>query len=162
MECGSRQEARSFDGEPLTARATPARQKNRTGARKRASTALTRFSGHSQRCANPFCGTVYEIKSPKGKHGRYCSDRCRTDGYVLTRAKSMIAEVGIIEFNARLIVFEQERENGSPAHYSLMKGHRVRKRLRRKPQERRSRFKPCRTIDQFGCQVEARGVSLFQ
>jgi len=50
---------------------------------------------------------VVEIKSTKGKHGRYCSDRCRTDGYVLRRPKSMIAEVEIIEFNARLIVFEQ-------------------------------------------------------
>jgi hypothetical protein len=40
--------------------------------------------------------------SPQGKHGRYCCDRCRTDGYVLRRAKAMIAEVGIIEFNEML------------------------------------------------------------
>ena len=93
--------------EALTARATPERQMSRTGARKCTSTALTRFSGHSKPCANPFWVVVVEIKSTKGKHGRYCSDRCRTDGYVLRRAKSMIAEVGIIEFNARLIVFEQ-------------------------------------------------------
>jgi hypothetical protein len=31
-----------------------------------------------------------------------CSDRCRMDRYVLRRAKAMIAEVGIIEFNEML------------------------------------------------------------
>jgi hypothetical protein len=40
--------------------------------------------------------------SPQGKHGRYCSDRCRMDGYVLRRAKQMIDEVGVIEFFDRV------------------------------------------------------------
>lgn len=32
-------------------------------------TALTQSNGHSQPCANPFCGTAVEIKSSRGKHG---------------------------------------------------------------------------------------------
>jgi hypothetical protein len=36
------------------------------------STALTQLNGHSQRCANPFCEIEVEIKSLRGKHGRYC------------------------------------------------------------------------------------------
>lgn len=47
--------------------------------------------------------------SPQGKHGRFCSDRCRMDGYVLRRAKAMIAEVGIIQFNEMLESFEAWR-----------------------------------------------------
>jgi len=39
------------------------------------------------------------VKSPRGKHGRYCSDRRRMDSYVLRRAKAMLAEVGIVELN---------------------------------------------------------------
>jgi hypothetical protein len=50
------------------------------------STALTQLDGHSQRCANPFCKLVVEIKSPRGKHGRYCSTHCRMDGYVFSGA----------------------------------------------------------------------------
>ena len=38
----------------------------------------------------------------EGPKRRYCCDRCKTDGYVLRRAKAMIAEVGIVEFNAIL------------------------------------------------------------
>jgi hypothetical protein len=45
---------------------------------------------------------VNAVQSPRGKHGRYCCDRCRMDGYVLRRAKAMIDEVGIVEFNAIL------------------------------------------------------------
>ena len=60
---------------------------------------LTQLNRHSQPCGNPFCEVVVEIKSPKGKHGRYCSDRCRLDGYVLRRAKAMLDHVGIVEFN---------------------------------------------------------------
>jgi hypothetical protein len=38
-----------------------------------------------------------------GKHGKkFCTDRCRMDGYVLRRAKAMIQEVGIIEFHKRV------------------------------------------------------------
>jgi hypothetical protein len=59
---------------------------------------LTQSLGHSQPCANPFCKGVV-IKSPRGKHGRYCSDRCRMDGHVLRRARAMLDEVGIVEFN---------------------------------------------------------------
>jgi hypothetical protein len=59
------------------------------------SEALTLNGGPS--CASPFCeGTARQIR----KHGRYCSDRCRMDGYVLRRAKEMIERVGIGRFNA--------------------------------------------------------------
>jgi hypothetical protein len=70
----------------------------RTEARTFDSKALTQSFGHSQPCANPFCKGVV-IKSPRGKHGRYCSDRCRMDGYVLRCARAMLDEVGIVEFN---------------------------------------------------------------
>jgi hypothetical protein len=63
------------------------------------SNALTQSFGHSQPCANPFCHGGMVVKSPRAKHGRYCSDRCRMDGYVLRRAKAMMNEVGIVEFN---------------------------------------------------------------
>ena len=53
-------------------------------------TALTQLNGHSQRCANPFCKAPFNIKSPRGKHGRYCSDHCRMDGYALKRAKALL------------------------------------------------------------------------
>lgn len=37
------------------------------------------------------------------KHGKkFCCDRCRMGGYVLRRAKTMLEEVGIMEFNAIL------------------------------------------------------------
>jgi hypothetical protein len=53
----------------------------------------------SERCANrPFCNSP--VISRPGK--KYCSDRCRLDGYVLRRAKAMLDEVGAVEFNAIL------------------------------------------------------------
>lgn len=76
----SRQEARSFEDEPLTVN-----------------------GGQSERCLNPFCKGPMTARTGK----KFCRDRCRTDGYVLRRAKAMVAEVGIIEFNERLIAFEQ-------------------------------------------------------
>ena len=78
----------------------------RTDATSLDDRALTQSIGHSHPCGNPFCKGVVEIKSPKGKHGRYCSDRCRMDGYVIRRAKAMLAEVGIVEFNRILEDFE--------------------------------------------------------
>jgi hypothetical protein len=59
---------------------------------------LTVNNGQSERCANPFCKG--DMTARRGK--KYCSDRYRLDGYVLRRAKAMIHEVGIIEFNSRL------------------------------------------------------------
>jgi hypothetical protein len=67
-----------------------------------ASTALTQLNGHSQRCANPFCDTAVEIKSPRGKHGRYCSTECRMDGYALRRAKALLDKVGVVRFHTLL------------------------------------------------------------
>jgi hypothetical protein len=67
-----------------------------------ARTALTQLNGHSQRCANPSCDAVVKIKSPRGKHGRYCSTDCRMDGYALRRAKALLAKVGIIRFHTLL------------------------------------------------------------
>ena len=67
-----------------------------------ARTALTQLNGDSQRCANPFCKAPVNIKSPRGKHGRYCSAPCRMDGYALRRAKELLAKVGIIRFHVFL------------------------------------------------------------
>jgi hypothetical protein len=67
-----------------------------------ATTALTQLNGHCQRCANPFCAGPVRIKSPRGKHGRYCSKTCRMDGYALRRAKALLAKVGVIRFHELL------------------------------------------------------------
>jgi len=66
-----------------------------------ARTALTQLNGHSDRCANPFCEGVAR-RSARGKHGRYCSDRCRMDGYALRRVKALLDRVGVIEFHRLL------------------------------------------------------------
>jgi predicted nucleic acid-binding Zn ribbon protein len=55
---------------------------------------LTAKNSHPERCQNPFCNAA--IKPEKGK--RYCSDRCRMDGYALRRAKALFDQVGIVEF----------------------------------------------------------------
>ena len=67
-----------------------------------ATTALTQLNGLSQSCANPFCKAPVNIKSPRGKHGRYCSYQCRMDGYALKRAKALIAKFGVIRFHELL------------------------------------------------------------
>ena len=60
---------------------------------------LTANLDSSERCANrPFCKSP-AISRP-GK--KYCSDRCRLDGYVLRRARAMLDEVGIVASNAIL------------------------------------------------------------
>jgi hypothetical protein len=41
-------------------------------------------------------------RSARGKHGRYCSDACRMDGYALRRAKALLNRVGVIEFQRLL------------------------------------------------------------
>ena len=66
-----------------------------------ARTALTHIQNDSGRCANPFCDKQRESK-PRGKHGRYCSGRCRMDGYVLRRVKVLLDKVGIIRFHELL------------------------------------------------------------
>ena len=59
------------------------------------SDALTLRNGHPERCSNPFCdGTARKLR----KDGRYCSDKCRMDGYALRRAKALLARVGVTEF----------------------------------------------------------------
>ena len=70
------QEARSFDTQPLTEN-----------------------GGHSERCLNPFCKAEMTAKSGK----KFCSDRCRMDGYVLRRAKAMMDEVGLVEFHGAVM-----------------------------------------------------------
>lgn len=61
--------------------------------------ALTLRESHFYACANPFCGReARRLRS----HGRYCSPRCRMDGYVLRRAKVMIDQVGETEFISRV------------------------------------------------------------
>ena len=64
-----------------------------------AMTALTQLSWDSQRCGNPFCTGPLNIKSPRGKHGRYCSDHCRMDGDALKRAKALLNRAGVIRFH---------------------------------------------------------------
>jgi hypothetical protein len=50
-------------------------------------------------CASPFCdGRAKQIR----KHGRYCSDHCRMDGYALRRAKALLNKVGTVEFRRLL------------------------------------------------------------
>ncbi len=58
------------------------------------------------KCASPFCDGVAK-RSPKGKHGRYCSPHCRMDGFVLRRAKKLMDRVGVVAFVARLDAIEK-------------------------------------------------------
>jgi len=66
---------------------------------------LTTSSGQSDTCGNPFCKAIIE-PLPDGCHRRtarrYCSNRCKLDGYVLRRAKALLNKVGIIQFHERL------------------------------------------------------------
>jgi hypothetical protein len=62
---------------------------------------VTTSSGHSQRCANPFCNTVIEPMI----HGRwrrtqrrFCSDACKYDYHALRRVKTLLKGIGIDEF----------------------------------------------------------------
>jgi hypothetical protein len=57
---------------------------------------LTANLDSSERCTNrPFCKSP--VISRPGK--KYCSDRCRLDGHILRRAREMVDEIGIVEFN---------------------------------------------------------------
>ena len=72
---------------------------------------LTTSSGHSGKCQNPFCKSVIE-PLPEGYRRtarRYCSNRCRMDGYTLRRAKALLNKVGIIRFH-ELLDQAQERQ----------------------------------------------------
>jgi hypothetical protein len=66
-------------------------------------TVLTQSDGHSQPCANPFCKVVVEIRSPRGKHGRYCSPKCRSDGYALRRARALCCKSASSSFTGAWI-----------------------------------------------------------
>ena len=59
---------------------------------------LTAEQSGFEPCANPFCKILMTVRSGK----RFCSDRCRMDGYVLRRVKAMVDKVGIINFNSIL------------------------------------------------------------
>lgn len=72
-----------------------------TEPRTCARTALTHIQNDSGRYANPFCDKQRETK-PRGKHGRYCCDQCRMDGYALRRAKALLDKVGIVRFHELL------------------------------------------------------------
>ena len=67
-----------------------------------ASEALTEFQGYPERCSNPFCHAPMAVKNKHAPVKLVCSGRCRMDRYVLRRAKAMVDEVGIVEFNAIL------------------------------------------------------------
>jgi len=65
---------------------------------------LTTSSGHSDACQNPFCKSVIE-PLPDGwrrTKRRYCSNRCKLDGYALRRAKALLNKVGIVRFHELL------------------------------------------------------------
>ena len=65
---------------------------------------LTTSSAQSDACQNPFCKSVIE-RLPDGwrrTKRRYCSNRCKLDGYTLRRVKALFNEVGIIEFHRLL------------------------------------------------------------
>ncbi len=63
---------------------------------------LTTSSGHSERCANPFCKAMIE-PLPDGQwrrtRRRTCSDRCKMDVYALRRARDIKNRVGIVRFH---------------------------------------------------------------
>jgi hypothetical protein len=62
---------------------------------------LTTSNGHSDKCGNPFCDSIIE-PLPDGWRRtarRYCSDRCKLDGYALRRVRLLVAKVGIVQFN---------------------------------------------------------------
>jgi hypothetical protein len=63
---------------------------------------LTEFQGHPERCSNPFCDSPMAAKNKHAPVKLVCSNRCRMDRYVLRRARRMLDEVGIVEFNAIL------------------------------------------------------------
>ena len=65
---------------------------------------LTTSSGHSGKCGNPFCNSIIE-PLPEGYRRtarRYCSNRCKIDGYALRRAKALLNKVGITRFHELL------------------------------------------------------------
>jgi len=65
---------------------------------------LTTSSVESDRCQNPFCKSIIE-PLPDGYRRtarRYCSDRCKLDGYALRRAKALLDKVGILRFHTLL------------------------------------------------------------
>ena len=65
---------------------------------------LTTSSGHSGKCGNPFCNSIIE-PLPDGwrrTKRRYCSNRCKLDGYALRRAEALLNCVGIVRFHALL------------------------------------------------------------
>ena len=66
---------------------------------------VTTRSGHSQRCANPFCNVDIEPMN----HGRwrrtqrrFCSDECKYDYHALKRVKALFNRVGMSEFQRLL------------------------------------------------------------
>lgn len=57
--------------------------------------ALTLRETRFYRCANPFCNRAVIARA---KHGRYCSPKCRLDGYILRRVKAIVDKVGVERF----------------------------------------------------------------
>ncbi len=74
----------------------------RVNAQSSGSEPLTEFQKHPERCSNPFCDAPMATKNNHAPVRLACSDRCRIHRYVLRRAKAMLDEVGIVEFNAIL------------------------------------------------------------
>lgn len=57
---------------------------------------LTAEFGDVQKpCASPICDRAVV---PNGRGKKFCSDRCRLDGYVIRRAKTMIVQLGVSRF----------------------------------------------------------------
>jgi hypothetical protein len=73
---------------------------------------VTSSSGHSQRCANPFCNTVIEPMI----HGRwrrtqrrFCSDEYRWDAWAIRRLRERLNVLSDLEV-LKIISEEQQRE----------------------------------------------------
>jgi hypothetical protein len=63
---------------------------------------LTEFQVHPQRCSNPFRHAPMTAKNKHAPVKLACSDRYRMNRSVLRRARAMLDQVGIVEFNAIL------------------------------------------------------------
>ena len=62
---------------------------------------LTSSSGQSDTCQNPFCKSIIEALPDRWRRTkrRYCSNRCKLDGYALRRAEALLNRVGIVRFH---------------------------------------------------------------
>jgi hypothetical protein len=62
-------------------------------------------AGTNRACGNPVCQKLIEELPCNGRKSwrrtprKFCSDRCKRDGYVLRRAREIIFKIGIVQFS---------------------------------------------------------------